>query len=169
MNLVAAASDRLGRLAPRPETAEDESFVFALYASTRAAEMALTNWTSDQKHAFLRWQFELQRQHYRLHYADAAFDVLMLDDVHVGRMYVSFRPDEIRLMEITIDPRFRGRGIATHALRTLLDNAQRKSVPVTLHVEPDNPAVRLYERLGFSFVEHRGIYQLMEWRPLRQT
>ena len=37
-------------------------------------------------------------------------------------------------------------------------------LPVTLYVEPYNPARRLYERLGFGPIELLGIYQRME-RP----
>jgi ribosomal protein S18 acetylase RimI-like enzyme len=165
MDRVTDAPDGIARLGLRPETTEDDEFLLALYASTRAAEMALTNWTADQKHEFVRWQFELQRRHYRLHYADAAFDVLTLDDLPVGRRYALFRPNEIRLMEITIDPKCRGRGIGTRVVRNLLDDAQRLNVSVTLHVEPDNPALRLYQHLGFAVVEQRGVNLFLEWRP----
>jgi len=37
--------------------------------------------------------------------------------------------------------------------------------PVTIHVEIYNPAMRLYERLGFVPVEERGPYRLMKWSP----
>jgi ribosomal protein S18 acetylase RimI-like enzyme len=37
--------------------------------------------------------------------------------------------------------------------------------PLTIHVEVYNPAMRLYERLGFRPIEERGPYLLMEWRP----
>jgi ribosomal protein S18 acetylase RimI-like enzyme len=36
---------------------------------------------------------------------------------------------------------------------------------VTLHVEPLNPAQRLYRRLGFRLLEDRGVYHFLEWRP----
>jgi len=32
-------------------------------------------------------------------------------------------------------------------------------------VERFNPALRLYQRLGFRHVEDQGPYYLMEWRP----
>jgi ribosomal protein S18 acetylase RimI-like enzyme len=35
---------------------------------------------------------------------------------------------------------------------------------VTIHVEVFNPALRLYERLGFKKVAENGPYHLMEWR-----
>jgi len=32
-----------------------------------------------------------------------------------------------------------------------------------LHGEPDNPAQRLYQRLGFRLIEHRGVYDFLGW------
>jgi ribosomal protein S18 acetylase RimI-like enzyme len=44
----------------------------------------------------------------------------------------------------------RGRGVGTLLLGALIDEAQRRRLPaLSLSVEPDNPAVSLYERLGF--------------------
>ncbi len=159
-----ATADSVGRLGLRPERPEDDEFLLGLYASTRAAEMQLTGWTSDQQRQFVRWQFDLQRQHYHRHYAGATFDVITLDDAPVGRMYVFRQPHELRLMEITIDPPRRGRGIGTRVVRNLLAEAAQTDAKITLHVEPDNPALRLYQRLGFAVVEQRGINLLLEWR-----
>lgn len=164
-SVVDAADKGVGRLGRRPERPVDDDFLLALYASTRAAEMALTNWTTDQQRDFLRWQFELQRRHYFLHYTGAAFDVLTLDDVPIGRMYVLLGASDVRLMEITIAPELRGRGIGTRFVERLLDDAEGLSKTVTLHVEPYNPALRLYQRLGFAVVEQRGINLLLEWHP----
>jgi ribosomal protein S18 acetylase RimI-like enzyme len=35
---------------------------------------------------------------------------------------------------------------------------------VRLHVEFNNPAMKLYRRLGFETIEDQGVYHLMEWR-----
>ena len=34
-----------------------------------------------------------------------------------------------------------------------------------IHVEHNNPAMRLYKRLGFRKIDDNGIYHLMEWSP----
>lgn len=45
----------------------------------------------------------------------------------------------------------RGRGIGTALIRALRDEGRRRAVPaISLSVEADNPAVRLYERCGFE-------------------
>ena len=48
----------------QPLRAEDEPFLFELYASTRGDEMALVGWDKPQQEAFLRMQFKAQRSSY---------------------------------------------------------------------------------------------------------
>ena len=45
----------------------DNDFSFSVYASTRADEMELVDWTMEQKDAFLHMQFEAQTTHYSLY------------------------------------------------------------------------------------------------------
>ena len=149
----------------RPETAEDESFLYELYASTRAEEMALTLWTEQQKQEFLHQQCSRQLQHYRRHYGDASFDLILLNGESIGRLYVHRSPSEMRLMDISLLPQHRGRGIGTHLTRQLMDECQASNRKLTLHVEYNNPAQHLYERLGFLVAENKGIYFYMEWHP----
>jgi ribosomal protein S18 acetylase RimI-like enzyme len=48
-------------------------------------------------------------------------------------------------------------------LRRLMDEAAVSRQPVTLSVYLFNPAIRLYERLGFSKVAEDGVYIQMRW------
>jgi ribosomal protein S18 acetylase RimI-like enzyme len=147
----------------RDEQDSDEAFVAALYAGSRAGEMARVPWPQAQKAAFLRMQFALQRTHYRTHYADATFSIVLDGDVPIGRLYVQRGAAEIRLIEITLAPDWRGRGIGAALVRHLLDEAAGHGRRVVLHVERENPARRLYELLGFRPVADVGIYDRLEW------
>jgi ribosomal protein S18 acetylase RimI-like enzyme len=140
-------------------------FLYELYASTRAEEMELTGWSAEQREAFLRMQFQAQHTHYQKFYAEAAFDVIERDGEPIGRFYVYRGAREIRLMEITLRPDCRGQGIGGTLTRELLEEAAREGKYVVLHVEPDNPAKRLYERLGFVDVRQEGVYLRMHWLP----
>jgi ribosomal protein S18 acetylase RimI-like enzyme len=159
------ASSLADRIGFRPEQQDDEAFLYALYASTRAGEMALTDWDDAQKDAFLRMQFGFQTTHYRRHYGDASFQIILLDGRPIGRLYVHYRPRDVRLMDIALVPEHRGTGIGQWIVGNLLEEAARLHTPVTLHVEPYNRALRLYERLGFRTVEQRDMNLFMEWRP----
>jgi ribosomal protein S18 acetylase RimI-like enzyme len=161
----AGALPLAGRLRFRPEEAEDEVFLRGLYASTRADEMALTGWDPAQTNAFLGMQFDLQRTHYRQHYSDASFLAILLDGRPIGRLYVHYGPREVRLMDIALLPECRGHGVGGWIVRNLLAEAARSGTPVTLHVEPYNRALRLYQRAGFQVVEQSDTNLFMEWRP----
>lgn len=57
---------------------------------------------------------------------------------------------------IGVDPRHRGRGIGARLLDALIGLAAGRGVArLSLSVESDNPALRLYERAGFASVSAR--------------
>lgn len=147
----------------RPETDADEALSRAVYAAARADEMARVPWTEEQKAAFLSMQFEAQRAHYREHYPTAAFDVVVVDGADAGRLYVGRYDGELRIIDIALLPEFRRRGVGTRLLRELLDEARAAGRRVVIHVEHENPARSLYDRLGFVPVEDVGAYVRMEW------
>jgi ribosomal protein S18 acetylase RimI-like enzyme len=150
----------------RPIREEDRDFLRSLYASTRAEELAqVTDWSAEQKEAFLTQQFEAQHHHYQTYYAGASFDIVVGDGEPIGRLYVSRWEREIRVVDVALVPAARGRGVGGALLRELLTEGERTGRRVSIHVERFNPALRLYRRLGFREVEENGPYVLMEWRP----
>ncbi len=54
---------------------------------------------------------------------------------------------EYILVYIAVDASMRGKGLGARLMKQALDHAEGS---VALHVEHDNPARRLYERLGFT-------------------
>jgi len=143
----------------------DVEFLQALYISTRADEMAAVPWSEADKLRFLAEQFRLQRAHYREHYAEAGFWLLHHQQRPAGRIYVFSSPSEYRLMDIALLPEWRGQGIGHCLIEAIQTQAHEFGKGVSLHVEPNNPANRLYERLGFDFVENRGAYRFLRWSP----
>ena len=125
----------------------------------------MVDWTDEQKAAFLDMQFEAQHRYYREQFPDADYLVVEMDGDAVGRIYLHRREDELRLIDIALLPEARNRGLGGKLLRDLLEEGQEKRLPVRIHVEVNNPAMRLYRRLGFRPIEDRGVYQLMEWNP----
>lgn len=149
----------------RPETDDDIDFTARLYASTREEELRPLPWPPEQKAAFLRQQFDAQRLHYRTHYDDAEYSILLDDGEPIGRLYIHRRPEDIRVMDIALLPEHRGRGIGSMLMKNILDAAAAKGQSVSIHVEIFNPAMRMYQRLGFRHIDTYGVYHLMEWRP----
>ena len=152
-------------MALRPVRPEDRDFLFSVYASTRADEMAMVPWDDAQKAGFLAQQFHAQTTYWDEQYPDAERSVVEIDGVPAGRFYVERWPKELRLIDIALLPEFRRRGAGTELLRKLFAEAAASGRTVTIHVEIFNAARALYERLGFVSKGERGMYMLMEWRP----
>lgn len=143
----------------------DLPFLFSLYASTRRDELAPVPWSDEQKLAFLTMQFEAQHEAYTTNYPGATLDLVVVDHTPVGRLYVYRTSNEIRIIDIAIVEGQRRRGIGSMLLRQLLDEAARSERSLTIHVEKNNPALALYERLGFRAVEDKEVYWFMECKP----
>ena len=158
------AADKLG-ISCRPMTDADLTFVDALYASTRAEEMALTGWPPAQQAAFLAQQHRAQHQHYRTFYPDAEWLILEHGGEPIGRLYLADQDERIQLIDISLVGAARGRGLGAAILEDLLEAAAGAGKKVALQVERSNPARRLYVRLGFALVRDNGVYLEMEWRP----
>lgn len=64
-------------------------------------------------------------------------------------------PENI-LVYIATDPEYRGKGIGKNLMETAIETAEGS---IALHVEPNNPAKGLYEKLGFTnkYLEMRYI------------
>lgn len=148
----------------RPSRQEDESLLFKVYASTRADEMALVDWTPGQKDAFLHMQFDAQRQYYLEQYQTAEYSIIQCDGIDIGRLIVDRQADGFLLMDIALLPEYRNGGIGKALITDLMAQAAEAGKPLRLHVEIFNPAVHLYERLGFKKIQMAGIYYEMEWQ-----
>jgi ribosomal protein S18 acetylase RimI-like enzyme len=123
-------------------------------------------WDDAQKDTFLRMQFDAQDVWYRENYLGATFDVVEVDGEPAGRLYVHRGENEIRIVDIALLPEYRESGTGTSLLGDLLAEADAAGKSVTIHVERLNPALRLYERLGFELAEDKGVYLFLE-RPAR--
>lgn len=89
----------------------------------------------------------------------------------IGRLYVHEDYEgSVRIIDITLLPEYRGRGLGTSILKDVIAFADSMKKPVTIHVEAFNPAKKLYEKLGFKKVfETNEVYHLMERTPNQQV
>jgi GNAT superfamily N-acetyltransferase len=142
----------------RDERADDDAFLRELYASTRSDELASVGWTTAQADGFLRMQFDLQRAHYRKHFANARYLIVERDGRPIGRLYVDYTPTDVRVLDVALIPDARGNGVGRRLLEDVIERATRLGAPVSLHVAVGSPAQRLYERLGFRVVRAESLH-----------
>lgn len=67
---------------------------------------------------------------------------VIINETHMG----GYIPENI-LVYIAVDGKFRGKGIGKQLMEAVISKAKGD---IALHVEPDNPAKKLYERVGFT-------------------
>jgi RimJ/RimL family protein N-acetyltransferase len=121
-------------------------------------------WDETQKQVFLRMQFEAQQQFYGSQFSGATHQIISLNEQPVGRLYVSREDALIRILDITILPAHRGRGIGTPIIKDLLAEAAQTGKAVNIYLENFNPSLRLFERLGFTKISEEDFNLLLEWK-----
>ena len=145
----------------RDATPEDEPFLLEVYASTRIEELEGFGWSDDQKQAFIKMQFAARERSY----PRADNRIILLNGRPIGRMMVDRGDEAILLRDIALLTEYRNAGIGSRLLTELMKEATLAGKPIQLHVVSTNPALRLYERLGFRSSGAGGVYLEMKWVP----
>ena len=147
----------------RAATSADEDFLWRLYVSTRASEIAAFGWPPEQQEAFLGMQYRARCGSYHAAYPQAEQRILLENGVPAGAMIVDRNPQEIRLVDIALLPEHRNRGYGGQEVADLIRQAESLRLPLRLSVLLGNPAQRLYARLGLVFKGGDGMYIEMEY------
>jgi ribosomal protein S18 acetylase RimI-like enzyme len=75
--------------------------------------------------------------------------IITLDGTDVGWLQSFVKDDALFLGQLFVDGALRRQGIGTKVVEGLIEEAARAGRALTLGVVKTNPALRLYERLGF--------------------
>lgn len=163
-NLALPAEWAARGLALRGETIDDLPFLERLYASVRGAELEAAGWPEEVRRTFLASQFAFQTRHYADAYTGADFGIIVHDGEPVGRLYLFRSAEDVRVIDISLLPEWRGGGLGTALLRAVQAEAAAEGKMVSLHVDMTNPAQNLYRRLGFVEAGTHGPSWRMVWR-----
>jgi len=133
----------------RASHARDYDFARGLYFETmRPMIERLFGWDQTrQEENFAGW-FKLDE-----------VSIITVDGIDAGWIQQRADSGEIFLGSLYVVPSMQGQGIGTRVLRCLLASAKYQSKVLTLAVMKINPAIRLYERLGFR-ITHEDEYKL---------
>ncbi len=146
----------------RPIQEADLPLLLRIYGETRR-DLRAVDWSNEQKEVFLTQQFQTQHRYYHQQFPEATFDLIVERGEPIGRLYVRRTDEEIHILDIALLPEHRGRGIGSSLLRDLLREAEAHRLSVRISVEPDNPAIMWYRRLGFRQTGENGFYQVLRW------
>ena len=138
----------------RPAQPSDAEFMFVL------ARAALGPYVEE----IWGWRDDEQRSRQEDWFARTPAQVIEADAEAVGCLSVVEHDDSIVIDRIALLPPWQGRGIGTRLMRQVMEDAERRDLPVRLSVLDNNPARRLYERLGFQVTSVAPPRITMEWR-----
>ena len=107
-------------------------------------------------------QFRIQQEAYVRRFGGHGHSIVVIDGEPAGRLWTSGDATQIRIVDIMLLPQFRGIGAGTILVSDVLKHSQQ----VVLTVRRNNPAVRLYLRLGFQISGGDELDLEMTWRDL---
>lgn len=158
---MSARWDRPAAALRRPEGEADEEFRLRLFSDTHGEAFAgLDPAMRDQ---LLRQQFAGQSASYRARFPHARSDIVECGGLPVGRIVTNETDGLLTLVDIALLPAWRGHGIGTRLIATLVAEAEAARWRVRLSVSRHNTgALRLYQRLGFSVIAADDVTATME-------
>jgi ribosomal protein S18 acetylase RimI-like enzyme len=86
--------------------------------------------------------------------------IIVFDAADIGWLQTATQEHSLFISQLFVDGPFQRRGIGTEVIHRVINEAARAHLAVTLDVVKINPALRLYERLGFRITggEERKFY-----------
>ncbi len=145
------------RVTLRPVGPDDKDFLFELFRQTIVGDLAALG------DVILKMQFEAQLLAYSAEFPAADHQIIMLGDRAIGRVLVERNESENRGVDIALLSEYRNGGIGRMLVQELLDEAAQAGKPFRISVVKSNPALHLYQRLGFKTTGDTGTQFLMEW------
>jgi len=140
---------------------DDDEFLYELFSQT--IDDGFMSFNLTQRDAILRLQFKAQLETYKAEFPLAEHQIIMLEDQAIGRVMVERTSTEHRGVDIALLRDYRSGGIGTMLIGELLDEAGRAGKPFRISVVRSNPALHLYDRLGFKTIGETPSHLLLEW------
>lgn len=150
----------------RAAAPDDESFLRTLFAESDTTLQALP---PELRSALLEMQYQGRHRTYMSLFPGAIDSIILHEDGStIGRQLVHRDAGYVRLVDVALLERWRRRGIGSELLGSLLNECRQSGDRIGLRVVKANPAISLYQRLGFNvFAEDEVSYE-MTWIPHRQ-
>lgn len=147
----------------RRRSRTDMALLHALFSDAVAEQFG--SLPQPQRQQLIRHQFDMRERQYRHSWPDAIDQIVIFDGTACGRRFWHEDAAELRLIDIALLSGFRGSGVGSELIRDLQQRSDAKSKPLRLSVHAENPACKLYRRLGFAVIGQDDIYLHMEYAP----
>lgn len=114
---------------------------------------------------FGTWDQSAQESFFLNKWNPERFEIVQLDGVPVDYFSWENRDDHVFASELVILPEFRGRGIGSHLLKQLKEQASVLNIPLKPQALRENHlAIALYMRLGINYYDTNETHCMMAWQ-----
>jgi ribosomal protein S18 acetylase RimI-like enzyme len=141
-------------LETRKTIASDFDFIYSLYRQT-LYEYVEQTWGHKE---------EFQRNGMREDFDTLPFEIVYDQGENIGAISVVDKENALRIIFLAIAPTYQRQGFGKQILRQVLEQAEKRAIPVRLSVIRINPAKAFYEHLGFKVVGSDEGSFFMEWQ-----
>jgi ribosomal protein S18 acetylase RimI-like enzyme len=149
----------------RPASEDDQDFLLALFKSSRGDDLRGLGWDEERIAEFLEMQYEAHQNFLNADHPTLDDQIVLADGAQVGHLAIEQRPNEIRVVDLSLLPEHRNSGTGALLIQELQTQAAAAKRPLRCQVIRFNRAVGLFERLGFRRTSETGTHFQMEWLP----
>ena len=162
-------ADLAGSARLRRCDASDDAFLYDVFVTTWQDEVAALPNQNLAQHV-LRIQHIAQERRFASGFPGHERFVVLEDGESAGRLYVDQSGSDVVLLDLTLLPGFRGRGLGSRVVRDLLAEAAREHRKVTLRVpRRQRRATDFYTRLGFRLVSVDDVDNFFDWEQVPEV
>jgi len=115
----------------------------------------------------LRFQYQAQSSDYAARFPHSEHFIVESCGQAAGRLLLNRDANELRVVDIAIVPEMQRQGIASAVLKSLIAEAEAAGMALRLSVWHSNPALGLYQSLGFCETARSATHLELEWRSER--
>jgi GNAT superfamily N-acetyltransferase len=142
---------------------------FNLRPATEADFIFMRNTKLDGLEPYVRaiwgWDRDAQERNARDEFDPRGRWVVVCDGADAGYLHLEQSAKVVTLAGIYLVPSMRRRGLGGAIIQRVIDEARDARKAVALRVLRPNPALRLYERLGFTIVRETPERYFMQRQP----
>jgi len=157
-------NEKVNNLSMCPVKAKHTEFLFKVFTQSRP-DLALIDAVNDEEKATIIYQqFKMEEQQFIEMYPEGEFNIVMLNNLPIGRLYIHNGEKTDRILQIGLVEKYRSMGIGKKLVTRVTENALKKGKTVSLQVAWFNQgAYKFYEKLGFKVVENKGVSYEMHY------
>ena len=130
-----------------------------LFVENKISQLDAQHWSEDLKTQITNMQYMAQENHINTYFPEAKDSVIICNNKKVGRLVFEKSDFKLHVIDIVIEKKHQNKGLGTEILTKLISENEL----ISLNVDMNNPALNLYQRLGFKVIEQRNHQYFMEY------